>query len=315
VKLDADQQHVLNAIRAGAKRNRATPMEQKAAVAIGLVESGLRNLPGGDADSAGWRQERASLYRDPTNLQASVDRVYAEMRQRRGKYASAGDLAAAVQRPAAQYRGRYAAVGDQAQKLLGEAGGLKSGPAISRMAPGGVTSADPSVAEQRQGVLTNYLSQRGRPGALVALAGGLGDIQAPAAPTVPTASRPGATAARGTAVAGQLDELYWQGAGGINVKHGKVQPQGFVSGHKDHVHAAADPADILRLAKLAQSMGLHVGENVAFGGVAPVHVKNSNHYATGIVNGRKVSRAIDVSGDPAKMRAFAHRVAREYGVK
>ena len=40
MKLDTEQQHVLNAIRAGGKRNRATPMEQKAAVALGLVESG-----------------------------------------------------------------------------------------------------------------------------------------------------------------------------------------------------------------------------------------------------------------------------------
>jgi hypothetical protein len=312
MKLDSEQQHVLNAIRSGGRRNRATPMEQKAAVAIGLVESGLRNLPGGSEDSQGWRQERKSLYKDPTNLQASVDRVYAEMRQRRGKYATAGDLAAAVQRPAAQYRGRYAAVGDQAQKLLGEVGAPLSSSTPTNST---TTTSGPSVAEQRQGVLTNYLSQRGRPGALAALAGGLGDIQAPASPTMPVASRPGATATEAATMGGQLDELYWQGAGGINVKHGKVQPQGFVSGHKDHVHAAASPEDILRLAKLAQSMGLHVGENVAFGGVAPVHVKNSNHYATGTVNGRKVSRAIDVSGDPAKMRAFAQRVARDYGIK
>lgn len=197
MKLDAEQQHVLNAIRSGGKRNRATPMEQKAAVAIGLVESGLRNLPGGDRDSQGWRQERKSLYKDPTNLQASVDRVYAEMRQRRGKYATAGDLAAAVQRPAAQYRGRYAAVGDQAQKLLGDTQVSASGVASSATNATSVASG-PSVAEQRQGVLTNYLSQRGRPGSLVALAGGLGDIQAPAAPTVPVASRPGVTATGAT---------------------------------------------------------------------------------------------------------------------
>ncbi len=313
MKLDSEQQHVLNAIRSGGKRNRATPMEQKAAVAIGIVESGLRNLPGGDRDSQGWRQERKSLYKDPTNLQASVDRVYAEMRERRGKYATAGDLAAAVQRPAAQYRGRYAAVGDQAQKLLGDVGQLSGAGVASLAASATAVASGPSVAEQRQGVLTSYLSQRGRPGALAALAGGLGDIQAPASPE--TSAPRAALAARPAMAGGQLDELYWQGSGGINVKRGKVQPQGFVSGHKDHVHAAASPEDILRLAKLAQSMGLHVGENVAFGGVAPVHVKNSNHYATGTVNGRKVSRAIDVSGDPAKMRAFAQRVARDYGIK
>lgn len=104
---------------------------------------------------------------------------------------------------------------------------------------------------------------------------------------------------------GPLLELFWQGAGGINVKNGKVVPQGFVSGHKDHVHVASGPITTVRLGKLAQDMGLHVGENPKFGGVAPVHVKNSNHYS---------NRAIDVSGDPALMRKYARRVAKQYGL-
>jgi hypothetical protein len=230
VKLDSEQQHVLNAIRSGGKRNHATPMEQKAAVAIGLVESGLRNLPGGDRDSQGWRQERASLYKDPTNLQASVDRVYAEMRQRRGKYATAGDLAAAVQRPAAQYRGRYAAVGDQAAKLLGEAGAPLSSSLPTNST---TTTTGPSVAEQRQGVLTNYLSQRGRPGSLAALAGGLGDIQAPAATATPTSSDRVAT---GTALAQFVNR-----AGAIDAKK---LPYQWGGGHGGKVNAyKASPLD------------------------------------------------------------------------
>jgi hypothetical protein len=36
---------------------------------------------------------------------------------------------------------------------------------------------------------------------------------------------------------------------------------------------------LLALGKKLQSMGYQVGENPAFGGVAPVHVKNSNHYS------------------------------------
>lgn len=112
--------------------------------------------------------------------------------------------------------------------------------------------------------------------------------------------------ANGRVGGGPLLELFWQGAGGINAKNGQRVEQGFVSGHTDHVHVASGPVTTRRLGKLAQEMGLHVGENNAFGGVNPVHVSNSNHYH---------DRAIDVSGDPAKMRAFAHRVAKMYKVR
>lgn len=104
---------------------------------------------------------------------------------------------------------------------------------------------------------------------------------------------------------GPLLELFWQGQGGINAKNGKLVPQGFVSGHKDHVHVASGPITTVRLGKLAQDMGLNVGENKKFGGVAPVHTTNSNHYR---------NRAIDVSGDPDKMRKYAQRVAKMYGL-
>ena len=92
---------------------------------------------------------------------------------------------------------RFDETRDYVKKIMGAAGGAPAhtaAPLSSSPPSNSTTTAGPSVAEQRQGVLTNYLSQRGRPGALAALAGGLGDIQAPASPTVPTASRPGATA-------------------------------------------------------------------------------------------------------------------------
>jgi murein DD-endopeptidase MepM/ murein hydrolase activator NlpD len=123
VALDRGQQTVLRRIVSIGRRRGASPKELKAAVETGLVESDLRNLPGGDADSAGWRQERASLYRNPTNLDASINRFFDETRGVRGKYGSAGALAAAVQRPAAQYRGRYQGVSGEAERLLGMTGG------------------------------------------------------------------------------------------------------------------------------------------------------------------------------------------------
>lgn len=127
--LARDQQQVLGQIVAIGRKRRVSPMELQAAVETGLVESNLRNLPGGDADSQGWRQERASIYKDPRNLAASINRFFNETGAVRGKYGTAGDLAAAVQRPAAQYRGRYAGVRGQARQLLGQYGGGAGGAA------------------------------------------------------------------------------------------------------------------------------------------------------------------------------------------
>jgi hypothetical protein len=101
-----------------------TPAEQTAALsafATGRVESQFQNLPYGDADSAGWRQERASIYPDPQNLKASIERYLSEAEQ---MYAgqSPGELAADVQRPLEIYRGRYTEVLPEARKLARLAG-------------------------------------------------------------------------------------------------------------------------------------------------------------------------------------------------
>ena len=178
--LSSEQRKVLNAIVTGGRRRGASPMEIKAAVSIGLVESNLMNLSGGDRDSAGWRQERASLYKDPTNLTASVDRVYKEMRAVRGKYSNAGDLAAAVQRPAAQYRGRYAQRGSEAEQLLRLVGAdVKSEQVPANPGQLGASTASPMATQAgltRDDLLKQYVLQRGQPGALVGLATGLGDL-------------------------------------------------------------------------------------------------------------------------------------------
>src|SRR4051812_1208678 len=96
----------------------ATPKEIKAALETGRVEANFSNPSGGDADSAGWRQERRSLYANPPTIDASIRRFFRETRAVRGKYGNSGALAAAVQRPAAQYRGRYGQVSGEAQRLL-----------------------------------------------------------------------------------------------------------------------------------------------------------------------------------------------------
>lgn len=85
-----------------------------------------------------------------------------------------------------------------------------------------------------------------------------------------------------------------------------------IEGPQSAPHAPQAPrdTDIVSIGHLAQRLGLHVGENEAFGGVNPVHVQGSNHYKE-ISPG--VSGAVDVSGDPALMRKFARIVARRFG--
>jgi hypothetical protein len=306
VRLTAEQRTVLAAIKRIGREQGASAKEIKAAIETGLVESGLRNLPGGDADSAGWRQERASLYKNPTNLDASIRRFFAETHAVKGKYASAGDLAAAVQRPARAFRGRYQGTSGQAQGLLGSsagAGGVGAQGTTTTTTTPGTPGVDNHLA--RAALVQQFLGRRDADPIDLAL--GVRNLQdvAPTPATTHTTHSAGAHATPGHA-GSKLLELFWQGPGGINAKNGKAVPQGFVSGHKDHVHVAAGPKTVIALGELAQKMGLHVGENPRFGKVNPVHVTGSYHYK---------NEAIDVSGDPAAMRAYAHRVAAMYGIR
>jgi Phage tail lysozyme len=103
-----------------------------------------------------------------------------------------------------------------------------------------------------------------------------------------------------------LELIYSDGGKGYGIKNGAIVngPQVYSDvwgGHADHVHVAAGPKTVVALGKLAQQMGLNVGENPHFGGVDPVHVPGSYHYK---------GEAIDASGTPAQMNAFARAVER-----
>jgi hypothetical protein len=106
-------------------------------VMAALVESGLTNNPGGDADSAGFFQMRVGIwdkgdyagYRDRPELQAKwfIDHALAVKKARLeagevsfGEDPSAwGNWIADVENPAAQYRYRYAEQLAAARRLLG----------------------------------------------------------------------------------------------------------------------------------------------------------------------------------------------------
>lgn len=161
-------------------------------------------------------------------------------------------------------------------------------------------------SDERRQVILNFLQNRHHPEALRNLATGLRDtkdtpsVRATSSRTVKDSSSGGTGGKRSP-----LLELFYNGPGGVNVKDGQRQPKGFVSGHTDHVHVAAGPKTVVQIGHLAQRMGLNVTENPAFDKVDPVHVKGSYHYR---------NQAIDVSGDPARMREFNRRVARSYGI-
>jgi hypothetical protein len=124
--LDREQKGIVRAILQESLKIKDPVTRKKfkrAAIQTGLVESNLRNLSGGDADSAGWRQERASLYANPTNLRASVRRFREEFLQHYDPGERASDVAGQVQRPAAQYLGRYQERAGEAKQILKQFGG------------------------------------------------------------------------------------------------------------------------------------------------------------------------------------------------
>lgn len=104
-----------------------------------------------------------------------------------------------------------------------------------------------------------------------------------------------------------LELIFNDGGRGFGIKNGQQVAgsqvfSGVWGGHANHVHVAAGPKTTIALGKLAQKMGLHVGENPAFGGVdIGAHVPGSYH-------GKR--EAIDVSGDPKLMKQFAKRVVQ-----
>lgn len=109
---------------------------------------------------------------------------------------------------------------------------------------------------------------------------------------------------------GRILEMYYDK--GINVDEGRRT--GPIGGHGGHVHVAFDnPQAVLGAAKLAKRLGLRVGENPAFDPVDPVHTQGSFHYQK--FKGRNLGKALDVSGDPKKLRRFNQIIAQRYGIR
>ena len=301
--LTEEQRRVLNTFVAEARRQGATPKEVKALVEAGLVESGLRNLNYGDRDSLGALQQRPSQgWRNALTPSLAARDFLTRARGANQQGMSAGQLAQAVQRSA--FPGRYDERGGEAAALLG--GATEAQAASTR-----TTHTTPGVdrSAQRGALIAQFLTEKNANPVDLAL--GVRQLRDTPGRTVTGATT--SPAATGGLPKGKrpLLELFWQGKGGIDVKNGQVVPQGFVSGHQDHVHVATGPNTVVALGQLAQRMGLHVGENTHFDpsfnpAAHSGHAPNSYHYK---------NQAIDVSGPPDAMAAFARRVARMYGIK
>jgi hypothetical protein len=120
---------------------------------------------------------------------------------------------------------------------------------------------------------------------------------------------------KGVTGSGYLVEAFYDPEGQFN--NGAYSPQG-IGGHKNHVHLSiTDPQAMLLAIQTARKFGLAVTENPYVGPVHGGHVTDSYHYRTfpGKYNGKSLGMAIDVSGDPAKMRAFFWWAVRNLGGK
>ncbi len=177
-KLDHEQKRIIKKLIAGGRKHLADlpPRERRkainTAIAVGYTESRYRNLPGGDRDSQGWRQERAMYYPNPRDLDASVKRFYDEYRADASRGADLGTRAQQVQQSGTPHVwDSLAPMANRIRKeFSGKAGGQKFSPKRA-----GATKTIPGVdnSDLRKQLKLNYLAERGKPGGLLELASGL----------------------------------------------------------------------------------------------------------------------------------------------
>lgn len=277
--LTPKQRRTLDALMRIGNRRRESFPEKVAGVATGLVEQNLENEPGGDLDSAGWRQERGHYgsVRNRLNLNRSVNRFYDETSQNQRRYPHYGDLAASVQRPAAQYRGRYRDRGEKAKALVRAWSRVHGGqPAAGRAGPARTKTVQvkPAVdrSSDRNMLLLNYLSERDKPGSLLSLGSGL-----QSAKDEPAVTRKVTVRSKGQAPG--------RGGGAAPKPAGGPENQ------------------IVQVGEFFKGKGYNIREHPRFDKVDPVHVQGSYHYKR---------RAIDVPVSGGQGRRFVEQLQRHF---
>jgi hypothetical protein len=276
---DSEQRAVIRQI-IGIGRKRGMPRQAiLSALATGSVESRFRNLPGGDRDSEGWRQERAQFYRNPRNVRAAVNRYYDEwVADAKGRGLSIGQQAQAVQQSA--FPDRYQERVPLAKRLLSQNGGSSSraganSTSVTRKSIPGIDNSD-----LRQQLMQEYVLNRDRGADILDLKLGLDQAQ-----DVPGSVTTRTRRTRDGRPAGN--------------KRQRIKPDGW----KGSRSAGSS------LAKFAKGHGLTVTSakrstvNTASGNV-------SDHY-----QGNRDSYAWDLSGDTGAMDKAARKMAAKLGHK
>jgi hypothetical protein len=133
---------VVAAIKRSIARKKATARPAKALELAGLVETGLQHSKysqagSGDRDSVGFLQQRPSQGWGPAGESADIDADQFLERaialNNKGFKGSAGQLAAAIQRPAAQFRGRYDQHSKEAEQIFNGVLGSSQVPSLSNV--------------------------------------------------------------------------------------------------------------------------------------------------------------------------------------
>jgi hypothetical protein len=114
----AADKHVVAELLRAAAHFKADKVERLALIEAGIVESGLRNLSGGDRDSVGVLQQRAGWGSKAQRMDPydAAQAFLHEARRIRTRYTLAGRLAQAVQRSA--YPLRYSAASAAAKYVI-----------------------------------------------------------------------------------------------------------------------------------------------------------------------------------------------------
>lgn len=280
--LSAEQRRIAKKIIRIGRRRREPRRLIVSALSTGLTESGLRNLRYGDADSQGWRQERAQYYSNPTNLRASINRYYDEAKtdvpggssKRNLKTKSIAEISQAIQ--ASAFPSRYAENAPEARaifsRLSGSTGaGSSAGAGGRQKASQGrrVTIPGVSYAAERQAAALDLIRNRHEPGAFISYAKTVQDLK-------------------------DIKSRTYIKPGDKNKLNDEKVRKGEGS-HIDYKGERLRGGAIEVGTKVAKMFGLTVTSTT--GGN---HAPGSYHYS---------GRAIDISGSPAQMRK-AYRYLR-----
>lgn len=307
-KWTPEQRRTAAIVMARGRRAGASPKLIESAIETILVEANARNPKHGDRDSLGAFQQRATwgTAKSRLNVTESADRYFAEGMKLGKMKGSSGRLAQKIQRSA--FPDRYEQRDADAESLMRAAGGTPMGPGRAMMSRSRVSAmATPGVPklDVQSAVVDALLS--GNKNIMASLRHNLTSGQYMTEPVQPS----GSNAAQGEAGAGGVSGKTSAGktGGRLNVRELFHDPEGAydegqkipaIGGHSSHVHVSLNTsAEAIRAGKIAQRMGLHVSEQSRFDKVDPVHTKGSFHYS---------DKAVDVSGSPAKMRAYFRKI-------